>query len=306
VGAFFDLFLIDPLTNFLVLLTHVFFGNVGVALIILTVIIRGLTLPLTMRQMRSTRAMAAAAPRIQEIQKKYKDPRRRSEEQMKIYREAGINPLGCLSSMIIQIPILMALYRTIRLSLGSSPEAVLELSDRLYAWDYLRGAVPINEHFLWLDLGRPDPLVIPVLTAITTFAVQKVSSLPAMDERQRAQMSMMNFLMPLIFAWITLTLPSGLGLYYVLSNVIGIVMQYAYVGGGPVNWRALIGLSQEAVLPRALEQRTAQMAAVTERLGSIRQPDDQRDTDQEKEPARASGTGRRRRRYSSGRRRGRR
>jgi hypothetical protein len=66
---------------------------------------------------------------------------------------------------------------------------------------------------------------------------------------------MMNFLMPLIFGYITITLPSGLGLYYVLSNIIGIAMQYIYVGGGPVNWRAIVGLSQEPVLPRAMELR---------------------------------------------------
>ena len=69
---------------------------------------------------------------------------------------------------------------------------------------------------------------------------------------------MMNLMMPLFFGWITLTLPSGLGLYYVLSNIIGMVMQYAYVGGGPINWRAMVGLSQEPVLPRAIQQREAQ------------------------------------------------
>ena len=69
---------------------------------------------------------------------------------------------------------------------------------------------------------------------------------------------MMNFMMPLLYGWITLTLPSGLGLYYALSNVIGMVLQYAYVGGGPINWAGLTGLSQEPVLPRALEARQKQ------------------------------------------------
>ncbi len=64
---------------------------------------------------------------------------------------------------------------------------------------------------------------------------------------------MMNMMMPLMFGYITLTLPSGLGLYYVLSNLIGMVMQYVYVGGGPFNWRALVGLSKEPVLPRAAD-----------------------------------------------------
>ena len=81
--------------------------------------------------MHSTRAMAAMAPRVQEIQKKYKDPRRRSEEQMKLYREMGVNPLGCLSGMIIQMPILIALYQTFRVAVGEAPEALVTILTQL-------------------------------------------------------------------------------------------------------------------------------------------------------------------------------
>jgi hypothetical protein len=167
--------------------------------------------------------------------------------------------------------------------------------------------------FLWLHLGRPDPFILPLLVAMSTFVLQKMSTLPSTDERQRAQASMMNFMMPLIFGWITLTLPSGLGLYYVLSNVIGIVMQYAYVGGGPVNYRALIGLSQEPVLPKALEAREAQV----NRFKGITTEDDDGDDDGNegtgqsrrggpggRSPASESGSAarRRRRRYGRGKR----
>lgn len=302
-GAVFDLILINPLTNLFVLLTNLL-GNAGLAVIVITVIIRIATLPLTLKQMQSTRAMGAMAPRIQEIQKKYKDPRRRSEEQMKLYREAGINPLGCLSSMLLQFPILIALYTTFRLTLGDSPEALVNLSNRLYDWEFLRAGLPLNEHFLWLDLGRPDRFVIPVTVAASTYVFQKMSMLPPVDEKQRAQNQMMNILMPLIFGWITMTLPSGLGLYYVLSNVIGMLMQYFYVGRGSFNWRALVGLSSEPVLPKAVESRNAQLEAMR-KIGR---------TEDEEEPAakpsqdgqRASTNGRRRRRYASGKRRGRR
>ena len=74
---------------------------------------------------------------------------------------------------------------------------------------------------------------------------------------------MMNMMMPLLFGWITISLPSGLGLYYVLSNVIGVVLQYAYVGGGPINWRGLVGLSQDPVLPKALEVRQTHIDRVS-------------------------------------------
>jgi YidC/Oxa1 family membrane protein insertase len=245
---------------------------------------------------------------MQEVQKRYKDPRRRQEETMRLYREAGVNPLGCFSSMIIQFPILFALYRTFTIAVGEAPEALIKLSERIYPWGYLQSGLPVEAEFLWLHLGRPDPIILPILVAGTTFVLQKMTMLPAVDERQRAQNSMMNLLMPLIFGWITISLPSGLGLYYVLSNVIGVIMQYAYVGGGPINWRALIGLSQDAVLPRALEVRQKQIDSF-QGLGR----DGQAPDDAELEAAEAGskqlaagGAASRRRRYANGRRRGRR
>jgi len=254
IGDFFNLVLITPLTNLFVLLTTLT-GNAGVGVIILTIIIRLITLPLTLKQMHGTRAMMAVQPRMQEIQKRYKDPKRRQQEMMKLYREAGINPLGCFSSLLLQMPILIALYRVFIISVGEAPESLIQLSERIYGWDYLRSSLPLPADFLWLHLGRPDPFILPLTVAISTYTLQKMSTLPTTDEKQRAQANMMNLMMPLIFGWITLTLPSGLGLYYALSNIIGMVMQYAYVGGGPVNWRALVGLSQDAVLPKAVDAR---------------------------------------------------
>jgi len=319
IGDLFNIFLITPLTNLFVLLTNLT-GNAGIAVILLTILIRLVTLPLTLKQMHSTRAMMALAPRQAELQKKIKDPRRRQQEMMKLYREAGVNPLGCFSSMLIQMPILISLYRVFILSLGEAPESLIRLSEHLYPWDYLRGGLPLPSDFLWLHLGRPDP-IIPAFVAASTFALQKMSTLPTTDEKQRAQAQMMNFMMPLIFGWITLTLPSGLGLYYALSNIIGMVLQYAYVGGGPFNWKALLGLSQEPVLPRALEVRERQRERFSKLGGEI--PADQEEPEAgagvpakprkpRPSPATAnasasndsggSGARRRRRRYGRGRR----
>jgi len=312
VGDFFSLFLITPLINLFVLLTTLT-GSAGIAVILLTIFIRFVTLPLTLKQMRMTRMMAAMQPRQQEINRRYKDPKRRQQELMKLYREAGINPLGCFSSFFLQIPILIALYRTFIIAVGEAPESLISLSGRLYDWDILRSGLPLPADFLWLHLGRPDPIILPLLVAISTFVLQKMSTLPSTDERARAQASMMNFMMPLIFGWITLTLPSGLGLYYVLSNVIGIVMQYAYVGGGPVNYRALIGLSQEAVLPKALEARERQINNIRG-VNSEDEDGEQVEDEQPRQRARAgastsngqsqsgSSARRRRRRYGRGKR----
>ena len=310
ISDFFRVFLINPLTNLFVLLTTLT-GNAGIAVILLTILIRFVTLPLTLKQMRMTRMMAAKQPRQQEIQRRYKDPKRRQQEIMKLYREAGVNPLGCFSSFFLQIPILIALYRTFILAVGEAPESLLSLQGRLYDWDFLRSGLPLPADFLWLHLGRPDPFILPLRVAVSTVVLQKMSTLPSTDERQRAQASMMNFMMPLIFGWITLTLPSGLGLYYVLSNIIGIVMQYAYVGGGPINYRALVGLSQEAVLPKALEAREAQLNRFKNGGGDEVEREDEEDG-QPLQANRAggrpassesgSGARRRRRRYGRGKR----
>jgi YidC/Oxa1 family membrane protein insertase len=308
ISFFFDNFLINPLTNLFVLMSHVT-GSAGIGVILLTIFIRIITLPPTLKQMHTTRMMAALQPRMAEIQKRYKDPRRRSQEQMKLYKDAGVNPLGCFSGMLLQFPILIALYRTFSLAVGEAPESLIDLHERLYPWDFLRGGLPLESDFLWLHLGRADPIILPVLVAATTYILQKVTMLPANDDRARAQASMMNMMMPLLFGWITISLPSGLGLYYVLSNVIGVVLQYAYVGGGPVNWRGLIGLSQEPVLPKALEIRQMHI----DRVSRMSRDDDEEDDDEDPSPAdqgaKATQTGTaaaRRRRYQGGRRRGRR
>jgi len=310
-GFLFDLVLIDPLTNLFILLS-ILTGNAGFGVILLTIFIRAVTLPLTLKQMHSTRMMAAIGPRMQEIQKRFKDPKRRSEEQMKLYREAGINPLGCFSSMLLQMPILIALYQVFSKAIGETPESLISVSGRLYDWEYLRTGLPIPANFLWLHMGRPDPIILPLLVAVTTFTLQKMTMLPATDERQRAQNSMMNMMMPLLFGWITINLPSGLGLYYVLSNLIGMAMQYAYVGGGPFNWRALVGLSQDAVLPRALDVRQKQIDSV-QSLGadaSSESKDDDTATTPTKPKGRpaagSASAARRRRRNDSGRGRSRR
>ena len=301
IGDLFDLLLINPLTNLFILLTTLT-GNAGFGVILLTIFIRIITLPLTLRQMHSTRMMAMLSPRMQELQRRYKDPKRRSEEQMKLYREMGINPLGCASSMLLQFPILIALYQVFSVAVGESPEALIRVSNRLYDLDILRNGLPLPADFLWLHLGRPDPLILPISVAATTYVLQKMTVLPTTDERMRAQNSMMNLLMPLLFGWITISLPSGLGLYYVLSNLIGMVLQYAYVGGGAFNWQALVGLNQEPVLPKALQARDAQQEAMKVRTTKK----DEEEAGEEVARPISESAARRRRRYASGRRRGRR
>lgn len=250
--------LINPMTNILVVLNNILFGSFGMAIIVFTIIMRVVTFPLTLRQLHSSRAMAAIQPRLMEIKKKYKDPKRQSEETMKLYREAGVNPLGCMVQMVVQMPIWIALYQVIRLALGSTPEALIGLRGHLYPWSYIQHAVPLSNEFLWLDLSQPD-LLLALLVGLTMFVQQKITTVPTTDERQQSMSSTMLWMMPLMFSYFALNVPSGLPLYWFLSAVVSIILQQMYVGSS-LTWRTLFTL-QPAGLPRTAvtERRPAKL-----------------------------------------------
>lgn len=240
---FFELILLKPVLNFLIVLSNVLFSNFGLAIIFLTILVRTVMLPLTLKQLRSSRkmseAMRAVQPKIQELKKKYaKDPRKLQQEQMKLYKEAGVSPMGCLSSpmlvsTLLQIPIFIALYRGIIQALAVTPQDFLGLSQDLYSWPIVREALPVSGKFLWLDLGSPDPyLIIPILVMATMWVSQKMISQPALDPQQQSMQSIMQLMMPLMFGFITFTLPGGLGLYFVVTSLFSIVVQYYIYGWG--------------------------------------------------------------------------
>jgi len=245
-GFLWNQVLIDPMTNALIVLSNVFLGSFGLAIILFTVLMRAITFPLTLKQLRSSRAMSAIQPKMQEIQKKYKDPKRRSEETMKLYREAGVNPLGCLLPMVVQMPIWFALYRVINVTLGSTPESLLTLRDRLYPWSFVQHSVPLSDRFLGLDLAQGN-LALALLVGAGMYVQQKLSTPPAMDERQQSMNSTMMWMMPLMFTYFAISFPSGLALYWLVSSVVSIVLQYIYVGSNQVTWRSLLSLKPATV-----------------------------------------------------------
>ena len=246
VGWLFTNGLVIPMTNFLVLLSRASFGSFGIAIIIFTLIMRGLTWPLTRQQLRASRAMQVVQPRIQELQKKYKDPKRRSEETMKIYKEAGMNPLGCIWPMLVQFPIWIALFQAIRFTLGTTPESLLSLSQRLYPWSYLKTAAPLEDQFLWMDMGQPDPTFIMAILVGASMWVQQRMMMPvnpSTDPQQQQMNQTMLWMMPLMFAFFTLQFPSGLALYWVATNIVSVILQYFYIGPSNINWRRIFSLS---------------------------------------------------------------
>lgn len=297
-----DNLLIDPMVNALVGLDRTLFSNFGLAIIAFTVIIRAATFPLTMRQLRSTKALSELQPRIQEIQKKHKDPKRRNEETMKLYREAGVNPLGCIFPMLIQFPIWIALYSVIRLTLAGTPESYVNLSQKLYAISYVQHAVPIDNAFLWMDLGQPD-FVLPVLVGVSMWAQQR-STMLRNTSTQTAQQAQMNntmlWMMPLMFAWFSLTVPAGLALYWFSTNVIGIVLNGFVFGFASLHPRKLLSMPSAAgasVSP-AKERKASPPSAPTTAGDEPDTPDDARTSEE-------TSDGRQRRSKRKNRRRGR-
>jgi YidC/Oxa1 family membrane protein insertase len=241
-SATFNLLLINPLINSLIILDRVVGGNFGLAIILFTVILRVVSMPLTMNQYRSMKNMQAAQPVIQEIQKKYKDPKRRQEEMTKVYREFGINPLGCLAPMLIQFGVFAALYRALAFTVGGNPESLVGLSQRLYDWSFLRDGLPLDQHFLWLNLGQRDStLILPALVFVSTYVQQKVSQTPTTNPQQLQQQQMMTWMMPLMITAFMLNLASGVGIYWVISNVFSLFQSY-YVYGREFDWRKILPL----------------------------------------------------------------
>lgn len=227
IGDIWNLILVQPMVNALVVLTELPLSSFGIAIILLTIIVRLATLPLQLKQIRATKALSTMQPKLKEIQKKYgNDKARMGQETMKLYKEAGISPLGCALPLVAQIPIWIALYQSIMSLVAVTPEGLLQLYKYLYPWPLVNQAVPLGNGFLWLDLGRPDPFwILAVLVFISMYVQQKMMTLPSADPSQERMNRMMTWFMPAMLGYFTIMFPSGLALYWIVSNLLGIALQ---------------------------------------------------------------------------------
>lgn len=200
---------------------HVFYAwtsNYGVAIILLTVITKVLFFPLTIKSMTSMRAMQALQPQINALRSKHKsDPQRLQRETMELYRAHKVNPLGGCLPMVVQIPIFYALYVALSVSVEIQ-SAPFICFGRLFGVD------------LWIcDLAAQDPTyVLPLLMGASMFIQQKMT--PVMGDPRQAKMMLF---MPVVFTFMFLNLPSGLVLYWTLSNVLQIAQQKYMQRGAP-------------------------------------------------------------------------
>ena len=175
--------------------------NYGLAIILMTIVIKLLLYPLTVKQVKSMKAMQDMQPEMKKLQEKHKkNPEVLQKEMAKLYKDSGVNPLaGCLP-LVAQMPILMGMFYALR--------------DFNYVGD---------PQFLWMSsLSNADPFyILPVLSALTTFIQQKQTS-----AEMNQQTKMMMIFMPLFIGWISCTFPSGLVIYWVVSNLMQILQQW--------------------------------------------------------------------------------
>jgi YidC/Oxa1 family membrane protein insertase len=234
IGAIWDIIILKPMINSMISLSQVLWGSFGLTIIVLTLIVRGVMYPLTLKQLRASKAMQSLQPKLAALQKKHgADKEKLAQEQMRLYRESGVSPTGCLLPMLIQMPIWIALYQAIIRVMAVNPESFLNLSHYLYSWPVVYEALPLNNHFLWLNLTSPDYL-LAVLVGLSMFIQQKMTQAPMTAESSPAQSQAqsMTVMMPLMFTFLSLSFPSGLALYWVTSNIISFIMQYFITGWG--------------------------------------------------------------------------
>lgn len=215
--------------NFLLLIYRFLGQQTIVAIALLTLIVRLAILPLTLKQQQSAKRMQDLQPRLQKLQKKHAGDREKiAQEQMKIYQEAGINPLGGCLPLLIQMPLLFALYQSIIRVLAVSPMELLKLSQNIYFPEFA-SLIPLQSTFLWLDLGRPDPyFILPVLVVVTSWLSQKLLTPPSTDDRSAAMSQQMQIMMPLMFGFISISYASGLSIYFIISNLVTL-LQYLII-----------------------------------------------------------------------------
>lgn len=181
-----------------------FNGAYGVAILIMVLIVRTLILPLTLKQVKSSKAMQAIQPQLQKIREQYKDnPELQQQETMKLFQEHKVNPMAGCFPLIIQMPVFIALYNSI----------------------YYNSA--IREHsFLWLQLGEPDKLfILPAVAALTTFIQTKMMS-SVNPQGMQGPMAFMMWVYPILIFVMAYNFAAALPLYWIFSNLYTIAQNF--------------------------------------------------------------------------------
>ncbi len=197
-------------------LLYGFVGNYGISIIIFTVVVKLCLYPLYIKQIKSTARMADLQPKMQEIQKKYANDRETMNVKMQeFYKEEKFNPMGGCLPMLIQMPIIMGLFALLR-----NPMRYMSDDNMIFAF---------HESFLWInDLSQPDPWILPIIAGVATFFAFTLNraltdTAGASGAGQMAGMTkMMQYVFPVMILWMARSFPSGLALYWAVSQIIQI------------------------------------------------------------------------------------
>ncbi len=223
IGTIWNTLIKQPITQLLLWLAS-FTGNLGVAIILLTLVIQLVLTPLRLPSLKSAQKMKLLKPKLDELKEKHADDQMKlAQAQMELYREHGLNPLGGILPTLLSIPIILALYRVLLTTLQN-------------------GTAGIATTFLWLDVTRPDPYyILPLIVGGSQWLMTRLMPSPlhtsteentpteksqdgnrgktsgSMEEIMQSMQSQMGFVFPVFSALITATLPSGVGLYWIIS-----------------------------------------------------------------------------------------
>jgi YidC/Oxa1 family membrane protein insertase len=193
---------------------HGFFSNWGLVIIVFSIVIKLVTVPLSTGQMKSMRKMQVLAPMVTEVREKYKDDQKKmNEEMMKLYRTYGVNPAGGCLPMILQMPILFALYQVLK--------NVIQLRQAPFAFWIHDLSVPD----VLIHVGRNVPIIPDTISGLTLLLVATmfIQQLTMVTDPRQKQMA---YIMPIVFLFMFNNLPSGVGLYYFMFNIFGLAQQF--------------------------------------------------------------------------------
>lgn len=242
-GNWWDRWVVYYFSAFLLWLAKLLGNNYGLTIIVFTILIRIILLPLNALQIRSTAKMQKIQPQINALRKKYpgRDAESRqllSQETNKLYKEAGVNPYaGCLP-ILIQLPVMYALY----FAIWRTPQLQ-------------------NGHFLWMDLGRPDPYyVMPILAMIFTFISAYISQMSTPKSSQNGMTKMMTYGMSIMVGIMAINFQSAITLYWVVTNLFQALQ--TFVLQNPFKYKR-----EQEEQAKAERERKHRMRKVYKRLG---------------------------------------
>ncbi|MFH1547015.1 MAG: YidC/Oxa1 family membrane protein insertase [bacterium] len=241
-----------------ILVLYSFFGdNLGWAIIVLTIILKLVLYPFTKSQLASSQKIKDIQPQLKKLQKKYKrNPKKLQEEQLKLYKRVGYNPLGCFFSVLLPLPILIAIYQAVSTFTGGEVTGIyqfvkdlldangdIKINTIFYFMDLSKAYLPVAQEVGYLKLETLPYLLLVVLTGVSQYISVKVTSAQtqvkeeqklskggkAPEEDMAASMSKsMSYTFPLLTTFVALSMPSGVALYWVVQSFITVITQLVY------------------------------------------------------------------------------